>query len=160
MTTSRMGRAGSSCRRISASTPASRMRPSWSARMTTSRSGRRRRGGTTSQRPRAPWRSALRTSGSRWPHEPVLLAEVLAALRPAPGARFVDGTVGGGGHAAAILERTAPDGRLLGVDVDPRALDVARERLAPFGDPAVLVRANFAGLDDVARANGFLRSSG
>ena len=85
---------------------------------------------------------------------------MLAALRPAPGARFVDGTVGGGGHAAAILERTAPDGRLLGVDVDPRALDVARERLAPFGDRAVLVRANFAGLDDVARANGFLVSSG
>jgi 16S rRNA (cytosine1402-N4)-methyltransferase len=111
----------------------------------------------------------LRTSGSRWPHEPVLLDEALSALQPAaalraqgplPPARYIDGTVGGGGHAAAILEVTAPDGRLLGLDVDPRALDVARERLAPFGDRAVLVRENFAVLDDVAAAHGFLGSDG
>ncbi|HYY54361.1 MAG TPA: 16S rRNA (cytosine(1402)-N(4))-methyltransferase RsmH [Candidatus Dormibacteraeota bacterium] len=102
----------------------------------------------------------MRTSGSRWPHEPVLLDPVVDALRPAPGGRFLDGTVGGGGHAARILERSAPDGRLLGLDVDPGALDVARERLAPFGRRAVLVRANFAVCDDVAAAHGFLGCDG
>src|SRR3989475_9691972 len=134
--------------------------------MTTSRSGRRRAGATTSRIPRAPWRSASRTLGSRdeWPHVPVLLAEVLDALQPAAlraqgplplGGRYVDGTVGGGGHAEAILERSSPDGRLLGLDVDPRALDVARTRLARFGSRAVLVRANFALLDHLAGEHGF-----
>lgn len=58
--------------------------------------------------------------------------------------------MGAGGHAAAILERSAPDGRLLGLDVDPAALEVARRELARFGDRAVLVRANFALCDVVA----------
>ena len=102
----------------------------------------------------------MRTSGSRWPHEPVLLDEVVAALQPASGGRFVDGTVGGGGHAARILERTTPNGRLLGMDVDSRALEVARERLAPFGERAVLVQANFASCDDVAGQHGFLGCDG
>ncbi len=63
--------------------------------------------------------------------------------------------MGGGGHAQAILERTAPTGRLLGLDVDPIALAEARRVLAPFGDRAVLVRANFAVCDVVAREHGF-----
>lgn len=67
----------------------------------------------------------------------------------------MDCTVGAGGHAEAILERSGPDGRLLGLDVDPRALDVARARLGRFGDRVVLVRANFALCDEVARANAF-----
>lgn len=80
---------------------------------------------------------------------------MLAELAPAQGGRFLDGTVGGGGHAAAILERTAPDGRLLGLDVDPAALAVARRELARYGDRAVLVQRSFAVLDDVARERGF-----
>ena len=83
------------------------------------------------------------------------MAEVLAGLAPAPGGRFLDGTVGAGGHAAAILERTAPDGRLLGLDRDPAALAHAARTLAGFGDRAVLVRANFAVCDVVAREHGF-----
>lgn len=59
--------------------------------------------------------------------------------------------MGAGGHAAAILERSAPDGVLLGLDVDPAALEVARRELARFGGRAVLVRANFAVCDAVAR---------
>lgn len=59
--------------------------------------------------------------------------------------------MGAGGHAAAILERSAPDGVLLGLDVDPAALAVARRELARFGGRAVLVRANFAVCDAVAR---------
>ncbi|MEX2046563.1 MAG: 16S rRNA (cytosine(1402)-N(4))-methyltransferase RsmH, partial [Chloroflexota bacterium] len=87
-------------------------------------------------------------------HEPVLLAEVLAQLDPREGGRFLDGTVGAGGHAEAILERTAPDGRLIGLDVDPAALTEAQRVLGRFGERAVLVRSNFALLDVVAREHG------
>lgn len=74
----------------------------------------------------------------------------MAFTDPRPGGRYLDGTVGAGGHAAAILERSAPDGRLLGLDVDPAALEVARRQLARFGDRAVLVRSNYAVCDVVA----------
>ena len=93
-------------------------------------------------------------------HEPVLLAEVLAQLAPREGGRFLDGTVGGGGHAAALLDRTAPAGRLLGLDRDPAALAIARRELARFGDRATLVNANFAVLDDVAREHDFVGFDG
>ena len=99
-------------------------------------------------------------SEREWPHDPVLLAEVLEALQPAAGGAYVDGTVGGGGHAEAILERSGPDSRVLGLDVDPRALDVARSRLARFAGRVVLVRANFAACDDVAREHGFREFDG
>ncbi len=72
-------------------------------------------------------------------HVPVLMREVLAALNPQPGQWFIDCTVGGGGHAQAILEATAPDGRLLGLDADPYALEVAYQRLQLYGDRAELV---------------------
>ncbi len=88
-------------------------------------------------------------------HEPVLLAEILTELAPGEGGRFLDGTVGAGGHAAALLERTAPSGRLLGLDVDPAALAIAGRGLERYGGRAVLVRANFAVCDTVARAHGF-----
>ena len=88
-------------------------------------------------------------------HDPVLLAEVLAQLDPREGGRFLDGTVGAGGHAEAILERTGPSGRLIGLDVDPAALAEAGRVLARFGERAVLVRSNFALLDVVAARHGF-----
>jgi 16S rRNA (cytosine1402-N4)-methyltransferase len=76
-------------------------------------------------------------------HEPALLAESLELLAVRPGGFWVDGTVGGGGHAAAILARSAPDGRLLGSDRDEAALLAARETLAPFGARARLVHADY-----------------
>ena len=83
-------------------------------------------------------------------HEPVLLAETLGQLDLRPGSLVIDGTLGGGGHAAAILERTSPDGLLVGLDLDGDALRAAGERLAAFGERVRLVQASFRRLDDVA----------
>ena len=77
-------------------------------------------------------------------HRPVLLDEVIEHLRCTAGKYFVDGTVGGGGHARAILEKTAPDGRLIGIDWDAEALAKARSNLQPYSERLVLVRENFA----------------
>jgi len=71
-------------------------------------------------------------------HVPVLLREVLAALRPERGGVFVDATLGLGGHAEALLD-AAPTVRLVGIDRDPEALALARVRLARFGDRFVAV---------------------
>ena len=85
-------------------------------------------------------------------HSPVLLANVLELLAPQPGERTLDLTIGGGGHAAAILERTGPDGILCGVDRDPAALSAARDTLAPlFGNRVRLVGAKFS--DAIAQAH-------
>ena len=65
-------------------------------------------------------------------HKPVLLAEAVEALQPRAGMRFIDGTVGGGNHAAAILEASGPDGWLYGCDRDPAALEAATARLRPY----------------------------
>ena len=81
-----------------------------------------------------------------WPHQPVLYHEVLAALEPRRGKRYVDGTVGAGGHAYGILTRSAPDGLLLGLDVDPYALAIAAERLASFGSRVFLRQASYTAL--------------
>lgn len=88
-------------------------------------------------------------------HVPVLLDATLDVLLPRPGGRYVDCTLGAGGHAAALLERTSPGGQLLGLDTDAEMLAIARERLAPFGERARLVHANFEHLDHVAAAEGF-----
>ncbi len=93
-------------------------------------------------------------------HIPVLLQEVLEVLDPRPGRAYIDATLGGGGHAEAILQASSPDGRLLGLDADPRAIQRVRERLAPFGDRAVLVQANFRHLATIARAQGFSQVDG
>jgi 16S rRNA (cytosine1402-N4)-methyltransferase len=77
-------------------------------------------------------------------HEPVLLDQVIGWLQPRPGGLFCDATVGMGGHARAILERTAPDGRLLGIDRDRDALAEAKVALETFGDRVTLVHAPFS----------------
>ncbi len=67
-------------------------------------------------------------------HSPVLLTEVMAAIRARPGGVYLDGTIGGGGHAEAILGASGPTGRLFGIDRDGVAMEAARERLAGFGE--------------------------
>ena len=74
-------------------------------------------------------------------HTPVMLSEVLALLNVRRGGVYIDATVGLGGHAAAILEASAPDGRLLGLDADAQALAAARRRLEPFGERCRLEQA-------------------
>ena len=77
------------------------------------------------------------------PHLSVLYHEVLDALQPRKGGRYVDGTLGAGGHAAGILEVSSPDGLLLGLDVDPQALSLARQRLSEYGSRAHIVQASY-----------------
>lgn len=84
---------------------------------------------------------------ARW-HEPVLLAETLSLLAPVSEGTYLDGTLGDGGHAEAILEASAPAGRVVGLDLDPDAIRIAGQRLARFGDRVELHRINFAGIDD------------
>ncbi|MDO9128273.1 MAG: 16S rRNA (cytosine(1402)-N(4))-methyltransferase RsmH [Anaerolineales bacterium] len=81
-------------------------------------------------------------------HQPVLYHDIILALHPQSGGRYVDGTLGAGGHAAGILAASSPDGLLLGLDVDPQALEIARQRLAPFGERACLIRASYTTLSD------------
>jgi len=80
------------------------------------------------------------------PHIPVLYKEIIHALQPQAGGRYVDGTVGAGGHARGILEACAPDGQLLGFDVDPQALALARRNLAPYEQRIHLAQASYTTL--------------
>ena len=80
------------------------------------------------------------------PHQPVLYKEIIHALQPHDGGRYVDGTLGAGGHARGILEASAPDGQLLGLDVDPQALALARKTLAPYEQRTHLVQASYISL--------------
>ena len=88
-------------------------------------------------------------------HIPVLLEETIEALNVQPGGRYIDGTIGPGGHAAAILEHSAPGGQLLGIDADPKAIKMARARLDAYGDSVLLVNQNFANLKSICTKHGF-----
>jgi 16S rRNA (cytosine1402-N4)-methyltransferase len=82
-------------------------------------------------------------------HTPVLLSEVLRALAVQPGGRYVDCTLGSGGHATAILDHSSPGGQLLGIDADPNAIEAARERLQHYKESALLVNDNFVNLQSI-----------
>lgn len=82
-------------------------------------------------------------------HKPILLAETIAFLRCRAGAVYLDGTLGGGGHAFQILKNSAPDGRLIGIDADEDALGEARKHLDSFGNRAVLTKGNFADMKNM-----------
>ena len=82
-------------------------------------------------------------------HTPVLLAEALRALAVQPGGRYIDCTIGAGGHAAAILDQSSPGGQLLGIDADPAAIEAARQRLQRYKESALLVNDNFVNLQAI-----------
>jgi 16S rRNA (cytosine1402-N4)-methyltransferase len=88
-------------------------------------------------------------------HIPVLYQSVLEYLSVKPGGCYLDGTVGAGGHAAAILEASAPHGRLLAMDRDPAALSFAGRRLSRFGDRVILLHASYAEMTEQAPRLGF-----
>src|SRR5262245_4123882 len=91
-------------------------------------------------------------------HVPVLPAEVLALLAPAPGQVFVDATLGAGGHARLLAERVVPDGRLIALDRDPAMIELARPRLQ--GLPVTIVAASFDQLRQVLDNLGIDRVDG
>jgi 16S rRNA (cytosine1402-N4)-methyltransferase len=82
-------------------------------------------------------------------HVPVLVREIIEYLRPETGKRYLDGTLGGGGHAEAILDASRPSGRLLGLDRDDHAIAAARERLSRFKDNVTIRQESFAAAKDI-----------
>lgn len=108
-----------------------------------------------------PTEVAIEEFGSSAPHIPVLLREVLDGLQVSSGSTYIDGTVGAGGHSAAILEQ-AEGIRLLGLDVDPTALELAASRLhaSMESGQARLIRSNFARLDEIAQREGYSPADG
>lgn len=86
-------------------------------------------------------------------HIPVLLDEVLYWLRPRPGGRYLDATLGLGGHAESILEQSSPDGFLYGVDWDREALERAQSRLGRFRNRVLLIHGDFKDLEGIKERN-------
>lgn len=93
-------------------------------------------------------------------HTPVLLDAVIEHLKPKPGGVYVDATVGGGGHAAAILAAAGEGARLIGLDQDPEAIAAAQQRLLPYGERVTLVRTNFRMLEGALASLGIVRVDG
>jgi 16S rRNA (cytosine1402-N4)-methyltransferase len=95
------------------------------------------------------------TMTAAYSHEPVLLEESISALQIQRGGRYIDCTVNGGGHAAAILEESSPGGQLLGIDADPEAIRIAKERFKPYGNNVILVNENFRYLESICNRYSF-----
>ncbi len=91
---------------------------------------------------------------SEFDHRSVLLEATVTALQPTTGGRYLDGTLGGGGHSFAILEASAPDGLVIGIDRDPHALQAADQRLAHFGERFKPIRGTFAQMGELAGEHG------
>lgn len=88
-------------------------------------------------------------------HTPVLLEETIELLGIQPGGHYIDCTLGTAGHAIAILERSLLGSRLLGIDVDPEAIEIAKRRLKPYGKAVVLANGNFRYLGDICKRYDF-----
>lgn len=95
----------------------------------------------------------------KFEHKPVLFRETIEALHIVPGGTYIDGTVGGGGHAEAVLKALDGSGRLLGIDQDPDAIEAAGRRLAGYGNFS-LVRGNFSRMQELAGEQGISEVDG
>ncbi|HEY47585.1 MAG: ribosomal RNA small subunit methyltransferase H [Anaerolineae bacterium SM23_ 63] len=93
-------------------------------------------------------------------HTPVLYQRVLHALRPGAGGRYIDGTIGAGGHSLGILEASSPDGQVLGIDLDPAALELVQDRLAEFEDRVHLRHGSYRDLAVFADELGWKTADG
>ena len=89
---------------------------------------------------------ATQEGGIKPPHLSVLYQEIITAIKPVSGGKYVDATVGAGGHAWGILDASSPDGQLLGLDIDPDALAIAMQRLSSFQDRVHLVHSSYTSL--------------
>ena len=93
-------------------------------------------------------------------HKSVLLHETIDSLLVKPDGIYVDGTLGGGGHAEELLSRLGPEGRLIGIDQDEDAVAAAGERLAPYANRVTIVRSNYRELEQVLDRLGIGRVNG
>lgn len=93
-------------------------------------------------------------------HVSVLADEVIAGIAPRSGGRYIDATLGLGGHTARMLEASSPDGRVLGIDRDPEAIALASARLQPFGERVTIVEGHFSEIEAHAARHGFLPADG
>jgi 16S rRNA (cytosine1402-N4)-methyltransferase len=93
-------------------------------------------------------------------HVPVMLNEALDLLVTNPAGTYIDGTLGRGGHAAEILKRLSPEGRLIGLDRDAEAIQATEEILRPFGERAIRIHGNFADMKELCRQIGVTEADG
>ena len=93
-------------------------------------------------------------------HTPIMLEEIIGFLNPLPGKIYLDGTLGTGGHAEALLEKSAPTGRVVGIDADAESIEIARERLAPYGERILLVHGRYERAREILSRNGLSRVDG
>ena len=93
-------------------------------------------------------------------HKSVLLQEVIDSLNVQPDGIYVDGTLGGAGHAYEVCRRLGPDGRMIGIDQDEDAIAAATKRLADFKDQVTIVRSNYEAMKDVLHDLGIERVNG
>jgi len=97
---------------------------------------------------------------STFNHIPVLFDEVLTLLQPKANGRYIDGTLGAGGHTAGLLQQSAPSGRVLVFDKDAAAIAFAKQQLEPFGERVTYVHASYAEMGQLAPAHGFTSVDG
>ncbi len=93
-------------------------------------------------------------------HKSVLLKETIDSLNIKPDGIYVDGTLGGGGHAYEVCKRLGEHGRLIGIDQDAEAIEAAGLRLAEFGDKVTIVRSNYADIDDILKSMNITQADG
>ena len=86
-------------------------------------------------------------------HIPVMLEACMNLMEPHAGGLYADGTLGAGGHSEGILQASAPDGQLLAFDLDPVAIEIARERLEPFGNRVKIIRDSYVNLEKYTAEN-------
>ena len=86
-------------------------------------------------------------------HIPVMLESCMKLMDPAPGEVYADGTLGAGGHSEAILKASAPDGKLIAFDLDPTAIEIAEQRLAPFGDRVRIIHDSYTEIGRYTESN-------
>jgi 16S rRNA (cytosine1402-N4)-methyltransferase len=105
-------------------------------------------------------RSISRPAELHSAHQPVLYHEIIHALQPKSGGRYVDGTLGAGGHAAGLLAASKPSGLLLGIDVDPEALRIAKQNLAGFEKRVWIKKASYTSLPSLMAELGWVSVEG